>query len=207
MTEIETIMNSGKIYQVMDLTAQDIHYSEYLQKMELYNSLGYTSKGEKAKQSILKELFAEIGENSYIQAPYHAMWGGHHVHLGKNVYINFNCTFVDDAQIFIGDETMIAPNVTIVAASHPVSPTLRAKGYGYNKPVTIGKNVWIASNVTILPGIQIGDNSIIGAGSVVSKDIPSNVIAFGNPIKVHRTITTDDDIYYDHGKLISENIV
>ncbi len=207
MTELETIMNSGKIYQVMDLTAQDIHYSEYLQKMELYNSLGYTSKGEKAKQSILKELFAEIGENSYIQAPYHAMWGGHHVHLGKNVYINFNCTFVDDAQIFIGDGTMIAPNVTIVAASHPVSPTLRAEGYGYNKPVTIGKNVWIASNVTILPGVQIGDNSIIGAGSVVSKDIPSNVIAFGNPIKVHRTITADDDIYYEDGKLISENIV
>lgn len=142
MNEIETIMNSGKIYKVMDLTAQDIHYSD-----------------------------------------------------------------VDDAQIFIGDETMIAPNVTIIAASHPVSPTLRAKGYGYNKPVTIGKNVWIASNVTILPGVQIGDNSIIGAGSVVSKDIPSNVIAFGNPIKIQRTITEKDDIYYDHGKLISENIV
>lgn len=102
---------------------------------------------------------------------------------------------------------MIAPNVTIIAASHPVSPTLRAKGYGYNKPVTIGKNVWIASNVTILPGVQIGDHSIIGAGSIVNKDIPCNVIAYGNPIKIQREITANDDIYYDHGKLISENII
>lgn len=207
MTEFEEIMNSGKIYKVMELTNQDIHYYEYLQQMEIYNSMGYTKEAEEEKQKILRELFAEMGENAYIQAPYHAMWGGHHVHLGKNVYINFNCTFIDDAQIFIGDDTMIAPNVTIITASHPVSPTLRTKGYGYNKPVYIGKNVWIASNVTILPGVQIGDHAIIGAGSVVNRNIPSNVIAFGNPIKVQRKITPDDDIYYDHGKLISENIL
>jgi galactoside O-acetyltransferase len=206
MTEFEEIMNSGKIYKVMG-TNQDTHYFEYLQQMETYNSLGYTEEGHKEKQRILKELFAEIGENSYIQAPYHAMWGGHHVHLGKNVYINFNCTFVDDAQIYIGDNTMIAPNATIIAASHPISPSLRAEGYGCNKPVYIGENVWIASNVTILPGVHIGNNSIIGAGSVVTKDIPANVIALGNPIKILREITPDDDIYYDHGKLISENIV
>lgn len=175
--------------------------------MEVYNAMGYTKEAEDKKQKILKELFAEVGENTYIQAPYHAMWGGHHVHLGKNVYVNFNCTFVDDAQIYIGDGTMIAPNVTIIAASHPVSPSLRAKGFGCNKPVYIGKNVWLASNVTVLPGVHIGDNSIIGAGSVVTKDIPENVIAFGNPVKVQRQITPDDDIYYDNGKLICENIV
>ncbi len=207
MTEIEKIMNSGKLYKVMDLTSKDPHYYKYLQKMEAYNSAGYTDEGEQMKRSILQELFAEAGENSYIQAPYYAMWGGRHVHLGKNVYINFNCTFIDDAQIFIGDDTMIAPNVTIVAASHPISPALRQEGYGCNQPVHIGKNVWICSNVTILPGIHIGDGSIIGAGSVVTKDIPSNVIAFGNPIKIHRKITLDDDIYYDHGRLISENII
>lgn len=207
MTEIEEIMNSGKIYKVMEWTNKDKHYYEYLQQMEIYNTMGYTEEGEKKKRQILKELFAEVGENSYIQAPYHAMWGGHHVHLGKNVYINFNCTFVDDAQIYIDDGTMIAPNVTIIAASHPVSPSLRAEGYGCNKPVHIGKNVWIASNVTVLQGVHIGDNSVIGAGSVVTKDIPSNVIAYGNPIKIHRQITADDDIYYDHGKIISENII
>lgn len=200
-------MNSGKIYKVMELTTEDTHYYEFLQKMEEYNSLGYTEEAERKKHEILIELFAEVGENTYIQAPYHAMWGGHHVHLGKNVYINFNCTFVDDAQIYIGDGSMLAPNVTIIAASHPVSPKLRAQGYGCNKPVYIGENVWIASNVTILPGVHIGNNSIIGAGSLVNKDIPDNVIAFGNPAKVIREITAEDDIYYDHGKLISDNIV
>ncbi len=86
MTEFEEIMNSGKIYKVMELTNEDIHYYEYLQLMEKYNSLGYTEEEKKEKLQILKELFAEVGENSYIQAPYHAMWGEHHVHLGKNVY-------------------------------------------------------------------------------------------------------------------------
>ena len=202
---LQEIMNSGEIYKVADAT--DPHYYEYLQMMETYNSLGYTDEGEKEKRRILKELFAEVGENCYIQAPYHAMWGGHNVHLGNNVYINFNCTSVDDAQIYIGDHTMIAPNATIIAASHPVSPSLRKEGYGCNKPVHIGKNVWIASNVTILPGVTIGDHSIIGAGSVVTKDIPPNVIAFGHPAEVHREITEEDEIFYDHGKRISEHIV
>lgn len=206
MNKMEEIMNSGKLYDVRKITSQDLHYHEYLRKMEAYNSLGYTMEGEEKKRCMLKELFAEVGENSYVQAPYYAMWGGHHVHLGKNVYINFNCTFVDDAQIFIGNNTMIAPSVIIITASHPLSPTLRVKGYGFNKPVYIGKNVWIASNVTILPGVHIGDNSVIGACSVVTKDIPANVIAFGNPLKIHRKITTDDDICYDRGKLISENM-
>ena len=194
MTEYERIMNSGELYKVMELTGMDPHYYEYLQQMEKYNALGYTEEGERKKKEMLKDLFAEAGEGSYIQAPYHAMWGGKHVHLGKNAYVNFNCTFVDDAQIYIGDGTMIAPNVTIIAASHPVSPRLRAEGYGCNRPVYIGKNVWIASNVTILPGVHIGDNSVIGAASVVTKDIPANVIAFGHPARIYREITEEDDL-------------
>ena len=102
---------------------------------------------------------------------------------------------------------MIAPNVTIITASHPISPSLRAQGYGYNKPIYIGENVWIASNVTVLPGVHIGNNSVVGAGSLVNKDIPANVVAWGNPVKIVREITADDDIYYDHGTPISENIV
>ena len=207
MNKVEEVLNSGKIYKVMEWTNKDERYHEYLQMMERYNSLGYTQEAEKEKAIILRELFAEAGEGAYIQAPYHAMWGGRHVHLGKNVYVNFNSTFVDDALIYIGDGTMLAPNVTIVAASHPMSPKLRAEGYGCNKPVYIGKNVWIASNVTVLPGVHIGDNSVIGAGSVVTHDIPDNVFAAGNPAKIIREITEEDDIYYDHGKLISENIV
>lgn len=203
----EEILNSGKLYKVWGLTNDEGEYYRYLQMMEEYNAAGYTPEGEEKKRHILKELFAEAGEGAYLQAPYHAMWGGHHVHLGKNVYINFNATFVDDANIYIGDGTMIAPNVTIIAASHPISPKLRAEGYGCNEPVHIGKNVWIASNVTILPGVHIGDNSVIGAGAVVTKDIPENVLAVGSPARVLREIGPDDDVYYMHGKLISENLV
>jgi len=203
----EEIMNSGKLYKVMELTDEQGHYYEYFQQMEEYNAAGYTPEGEKKKTQILRMLFAEVGEGAYVQAPYHAMWGGRHVHLGKNVYINYNCTLVDDVNIYIGDGTMFAPNVTIVAASHPISPKLRAAGYGCNKPVYIGKNVWLASNVTVLPGVHIGDNSVIGAGAVVTKDIPENVFAVGTPAKVLREIGPNDDIYYDHGKLISENLV
>lgn len=139
MTDLEQKLNSGKVYQVIAQENQDPRFSEYLEKMEKYNTLGYTERAEKEKQQILKELFAEIGNNSYIQAPYHAMWGGRHVHLGKNVYINFNCTFVDDAQVYIGDDTLIAPNVTIITASHPISPALWAQKYGCNWPVFIEK--------------------------------------------------------------------
>lgn len=201
----EEIMNSGKLYKVWEVT--DDNYHKYLQMMEEYNTAGYTKDGLERKKQILHELFAEAGENAYIQAPYHAMWGGRHVHLGKNVYINYNCMLVDDAHIYIGEGTMIAPNVTIVAASHPISPKLRAEGYGCNEPVYIGKNVWIASNVTILPGVHIGDNSVVGAGAIVTRDIPANVIAVGNPARVLREIGQDDDIYYNHGKLISENLI
>lgn len=203
----EEIMNSGKLYKVLELTEAQGNYYTYLQMMEEYNAAGYTPEGLEKKNRILHELFAEAGEGAYIQAPYYAMWGGRHVHLGKDVYINSNCTFVDDAHIYIGDKTMIAPNVTIISASHPISPKLRAEGYGCNEPVYIGKNVWIASNVTILPGVHIGDNSVVGAGSVVTRDLPPNVIAVGSPAKVLREIGPDDDLYYQHGKLISENLI
>ena len=203
----EEIMNSGKLYKVGELTDEHGNFYESLQLMEEYNAAGYTQEGLEKKSEILRKLFAEVGENAYIQAPYHAMWGGRHVHLGKNVYINFNCTLVDDAHIYIGEGTLLAPNVTIVAASHPMSPKLRAEGYGCNEPVYIGKNVWLASNVIVLPGVHIGDNSVIGAGAVVTRDIPANAFAVGNPARVLREITADDDIYYNHGKLISENLV
>ena len=102
---------------------------------------------------------------------------------------------------------MIAPNVTILTASHPLSPRLRAEGYGYNEPVIIGKNVWLASGVTVLPGVHIGDNAVIGAGSVVTKDIPPNVLAVGSPARILRAIGPEDDVYYRHGKRIAENLI
>ena len=146
----------------------------------------------KEKEEYMKKVFAECGDNNYIELPFRANWGGHHIHLGNNVYINSNCTFVDDGHIYIGDHVMFGPNVTVATATHPIDPELRKKNYQYNKDVHIEEGVWIGANVVILPGVTIGKNSVIGAGSVVTKDIPSNVVAFGNPARVQRPITEKD---------------
>lgn len=148
------------------------------------------------RNKLLKEMFAEIGENCYIEPPLHSNFGGGHVHFGNNIYANFNLTLVDDTHIYVGDYTMFGPNVIVATAGHPIVPTLREKGYQFNMPIHIGKNCWIGAGVIILPGINIGDNVVVGAGSVVTKDIPSNVVAFGNPCKVIRPIGPRDEEYY-----------
>ena len=165
--------------------------------MNLLYDFNHTRPTESDKrEALLRELFADLGEGCFIEPPLHANWGGHHVHFGKNVYANFNLTLVDDTHIYIGDHTMIGPNVVIATGGHPLLPELRQKGYQYNAPVHIGKNCWIGAGAIIVPGITIGDHSVIGAGSVVTKDIPSNVLAVGNPCKVLREISDYDREYY-----------
>ena len=141
-------------------------------------------------------MFAEIGEDCYIEPPFHANWGGKHVHFGKCVYANFNLTAVDDTHIYVGDYTMIGPNVTLATAGHPILPELRKEAYQFNMPIHIGKNCWLGAGVIVLPGVTIGDNTVIGAGSVVTKDIPSNVVAIGNPCRILREINEHDKKYY-----------
>lgn len=165
-----------------------------LEKLYDYNATR-PLEGEK-RFKLLKEMFAEIGEDSYIEPPLHANWGGHHVHFGKRVYANFNLTLVDDSHIYVGDYTMIGPNVTIATAGHPILPELREKNYQYNIPVHIGKNCWLGAGVVVLPGVTIGVNTVIGAGSIVTKDIPANVVAVGNPCRVLREINDRDKEYY-----------
>ena len=148
------------------------------------------------RKEMLKEMFAEIGEDCYIEPPLHANMAGAYVHFGKNVYANFNLTLVDDGQIYVGDYTMIGPNVTIATAGHPILPELREKGYQYNMEVHIGKNCWLGSGVVVLPGVTIGDNVVVGAGSIVTKDLPSNVVAVGNPCRVLREMNERDKEYY-----------
>lgn len=159
----------------------------------------------KKREAMLKEMFAEIGEGCYIEPPFHANWGGHHVHFGKDVYANFNLTMVDDTHIYVGDCTMFGPNVTVATAGHPILPELREKGYQYNAPVHIGKNCWIGAGALILPGVTIGDNVVVGAGSVVTKDLPSNVVAVGNPCRVLRQISNRDREYYFKDRKIDYN--
>ena len=156
------------------------------------------------RNALLKQMFAEIGEGCYIEPPLHANWGGKHVHFGKNIYANFNLTLVDDTHIYIGDYTMIGPNVVISTAGHPILPELREKSYQFNIPVHIGKNCWLGAGVIVLPGVTIGDNSVIGAGSIVTKDIPANVVAVGNPCKVLREINEHDKEYYFKNRKINK---
>lgn len=163
---------------------------EYLEKLYSFNM---TSPKETDKRNqLLTEMCAEVGENCYIEPPMHANWGAHHLHLGSDVYINFNLTLVDDDDITIGNHCMIGPNVVMSTAGHPVLPILRQNSYQYNFPITIKDNVWIGSGVQILPGVTIGSNTVIGAGSVVTKDIPDNVVAYGNPCRVARPINDHD---------------
>lgn len=165
-----------------------------LEKLYDFNA---TRPGEGEKRTaMLREMFAQIGDGCYIEPPLHSNWGGHHVHFGKNVYANFNLTLVDDTHIYVGDYTMFGPNVTIATAGHPILPELREQGYQYNAPVRIGKNCWIGAGVVIVPGVTIGDNVVVGAGSIVTKDLPDHVVAVGNPCKVLREVNEHDKEYY-----------
>ena len=185
-------MQSGKLYFCTD---EEIA-KEQLECLEILYDYNHTRPSESQKrEQILKNLLAEIGENCYIEPPLHANWGKY-THFVNNVYANFNLTLVDDTDIFVGDNVMFGPNVIIATAGHPVDPPLREKVAQFNIPVRIGKNVWIGAGAIVLPGVTIGDHSVIGAGSVVTKDIPPNVVAVGNPCRVLREINDRDKEYY-----------
>lgn len=197
-------MHTGALYLPDD---EDI-MRDQMERLDRLYEFNMTRPTEMDKRkNLLKEMFAEIGEGCYIEPPFHSNFGGGHVHFGKNIYANFGLTMVDDTHIYVGDYTMFGPNVIIATAGHPILPELRGKNYQYNMPVRIGKNCWLGAGVIIVPGITIGDNVVIGAGSVVTKDLPSNVVAVGNPCKVLREVNERDKEYYfkdrkiDHSNL------
>ena len=199
MTEYEK-MHSGEIYNPSD----DAIFEEQINCLDKLYDFNATRPTELNKrEAMLKEMLAEVGENCYIEPPFHSNWGGKNVHLGKNVYFNFNATMVDDTHIYIGDYTMLGPNVVIATAGHPILPELREKALQFNMPVHIGRNCWLGAGVIVLPGVTIGDNTVIGAGSVVTKDIPANVVAVGNPCKILREISEHDKEFYYKDKRIN----
>lgn len=185
-------MQSQKIYCSDD---DELIAEQTLCLEKLYDFNQTRPSETKKREALLKDLLAEVGEGCYIEPPLRANWG-RHTHLGKHVYANFNLTLVDDTDIYIGDHVMIAPNVVISTAGHPIDPALRKKVAQFNIPVRIGNNVWIGAGAIVLPGVTIGENSVIGAGSVVTKDIPANVVAVGNPCRVMREISERDKEYY-----------
>ena len=143
---------------------------------------------------IVKELLGK-SENAFINPPFYCDYGKN-IEVGKNFFANYNCTIIDVAKVKIGDNCQFAPNVSIYTAGHPLHPVARNSLYEYGIEVTVGDNVWIGGNTVILPGVRIGNNVVIGAGSVVTKDIPDWVVAAGNPCRVIREITEEDFEYY-----------
>ena len=151
---------------------------------------------------LVKELLGK-SEGAFINPPFYCDYGTH-IEVGKNFFANYNCTILDVSKVTFGDNCLLAPNVAIYTAGHPVHPDIRNTGYEYGIEVTIGDNVWIGGNTVICPGVHIGSNSVIGAGSVVTKDIPDRVIAAGNPCRVIREITDEDQNYYFRDRRIDE---
>lgn len=192
MTDREK-QHSGDIYNPADPEVTRLQI-DCMEKLYDYNQ---TRPGEGERRfAMLKQMFAEIGEGCYIEPPLHSNFGGHHVHFGKWVYANYNLTLVDDTHIYVGDHTMFGPNVVLATAGHPINAELRSKGLQYNMPIRIGRNCWLGAGVIVMPGVTIGDNVVIGAGSIVTKDIPSDVVAVGNPCKVLRPVSERDRQYY-----------
>ena len=200
MTELEK-MEQGQLYDPNAREIMELQFP-FLDGLREFNETK-DSENDK-KEAYMKRVFAKCGDNCYIQPPFYANWGGHHVHLGNNVYANFNFTCVDDGHIYIGDRVMIGPNVTIATAAHPVDPKLRAQNLQFNKDVHIGENAWIGANVVILPGVNIGKNAVIGAGAVVTKDVPDNCIAVGNPCRILREVSARDREYFYKDEKVSE---
>lgn len=182
-TEQEKML-SGALYFAND--ADLISARQRASKLtRLYNNT--TEEQLENRQEILLELFNKIGDNLYITPPFYCDYGCY-IKLGNNVYMNYNCIILDCNFVEIGDNVLLAPNVQIYTAYHPIEPELRLTGKELAAPIKIGHNVWIGGGAIICPGVEIGDNTTIGAGSVVVNNIPERVVAAGNPCRVIRTL-------------------
>ena len=147
------------------------------------------------REDRIKKIVGSIGAGFDILSPFFCDFG-ENIFIGKNFYANHNLSILDGGKVTIGDYVFIAPNVVITTAGHALDPEQRDRGIEIALPITIGNHVWLGANVCVLPGVKIGDNVVIGAGSVVTKDIPNNVIAVGNPCRVLRKITEEDKNKY-----------
>ena len=208
---LEKQMKTGQVYvEFGHSDPADIAYEKVTEDQRLlakdlcydYNNTRPTDI--KSREEILKKLLGAAGEGLWMEPPIHFAYGSN-TFMGHHVYANFNLTVVDDGECRIGNYCMFAPNVVISTTGHPVHPSFRDKGAQFSLPVVIKDHVWIGSNVTIVPGVTIGENSVIGAGSVVTKDIPANVVACGVPCRVMREITDEDLRYARKGVLINED--
>lgn len=185
-------IQSGKMYNdLADILIQTRQTT--MRALLTYNNLYGTD--EPARKKILSDLLGSVGESAFFELGFRCEFSKH-IHIGERFYSNFDCILLDGAEIRIGDDVLFGPRVGIFTTNHAIDPEERAAGACYAKPVSIGNKVWLGANVTVNQGVTIGENTIIGSGSVVTKDIPANVIAVGNPCRVLRTITEADKTDY-----------
>lgn len=191
MSEWDKMLNQ-EVYNDFD---QEL-FNKRVEAKKLFKAYNKTSDDEiELRKELMSKLFKKVGNNVWIEPDFRCEFGKN-ISIGNNVYINFGCIILDCNLVSIGDNTLIGPNAGIYAANHSIYYEDRINGGCVGKPITIGKNVWLGGDVKIVPGVSIGDNSIIGTGSIVTKDIPSNVIAVGNPCHVVRKITIEDKTDY-----------
>ena len=191
MTQKERML-AGLPYRANDPELKQMRAENKL-RVAQYNQL--TRNQEQEMDQLIKEILGGTGKEILVEPPIHFDYG-RNTTVGERFFANYNLTVLDVCPVTIGDNVMIAPNVSLYGAGHPIHPDARNSGYEYGAPITIGNNVWIGGSVCVLPGVTIGKNVVIGAGSVVAKDIPDNVIAVGNPCRVIREITEEDKKYY-----------
>lgn len=187
MTEKEKMLK-GEFYKSFgeELFNERQRSKELVFKLNSISPLDVDKRNE-----IISELLGNVGINVFIEPPFRCDYG-YNIEIGDNFYSNYNCIILDCAKVKIGANVMFGPNVGIYTAGHPLDLEERNEGYEYAKPINIGSNVWIGGNTVINPGVTIGENSVIGSGSVVTKDIPADSLAVGNPCKVLRKITEKD---------------
>ncbi len=206
---LEKNMKGGYLYQEYGhRDPQDIAFEKKIEAQrikakELCFDFNHTRpKDQNKRKSIMKELLGSTKENYFFEGPCYFAYGCH-THIGDHFYANFNLSVVDDGEVRIGDYVMLGPNVMISSTGHPLYPEYRKTGVQFSLPVTIEDGVWIGGNVSIMPGVTIGENSVIGAGSVVTSDIPANCVAVGSPCKKVRDIHQRDKEYYTKERKIN----
>ena len=190
MTERERML-AGQLYLVDDPELRAIKD----RRLVLLRQLRETDDPARLRE-LFRQLLGHVGADFTIHPPFYCDYGCN-IHIGERFYANFDCIMLDVCDITIGDDVFLAPRVCIFTATHPIDAGVRNTGLEYGKPVTIGSSVWIGGNTVINPGVTVGDNVVIGSGSVVTKDIPSGVVAVGNPCRVLRPITDEDKAYWE----------
>ena len=195
MSEKERMLN-GTLYFANDEELRKL-FKRKARFLDEFNSTKYDDYLK--REELIRGIFSHVGKNPMINKPFHCDYGGH-ISVGDNFYANFDCIFLDVNTITIGDNVFLAPRVSLYTAGHPIDKDVRREQLEFGKPIVIGNDVWIGGNVVVNPGVTIGDNVVIGSGSVVVKDIPSGVVACGNPCKVIRKITDEDKIYWEKEK-------